>query len=140
MERTVDEAAFRARVRYAECNAHGELPLATYVNYFGEAAAQALRRVGLDLQALTARGGVLREGAIAVEVHESPAYDDEVLVVVGLDALRDTDFTLRLELRRQYRGDLLAQGSIRLAARPSAPHAMAELPPELRGALERLGT
>ena len=83
MERTVDEAPFRARVRYAECNAHGELPLATYVNYFGEAAAQALRRVGLDLQALTARGGVLREGAVADLVMFDPdevASEDAVLV------------------------------------------------------------
>lgn len=138
MERTAGEAAFRARVRYAECNAHGELPMATYVNYFSEAAAQALRRMGLDLQALTAKEGVLREGGVWLDVHQSPAYDDEIQVQVGLDALRDADFTLRLELRRLHGGDLLAQGSLRFAARPLSTRAPAALDHELKKVLQRL--
>ena len=80
---------------------------------------------------------MLHEGAIAVELLESPAYDDEGLVDVALDGLRDADFTVRLELRRRYRGDVSAQGSFRFAARPVEPQAMTELPPDPRDALER---
>lgn len=140
MAGTFDEAPFRTRVRYVECNAHGELPLATYVNYFSEASAQALRRIGLDLQALTERAAVLREGGVTVHVYQSPSYDEEVQVEVGLEALHEADFSLCLNLKRVYRGDLLAQGSMRFAARPSAAQGAAALSLELTDALGRLRT
>ena len=133
-----EEPTFRTRVRYAECSAHGELTLATYINYFTEAAAQALRQIGLDAQALTARDGLLREAAITVNVQESPAYDDQVQVLVRLDAVGDAAFSLRLELRRQYRGSLLAEGRIRFVTRLPELAAAAALPPHLTSALERL--
>ena len=139
MESAVEQAPFRTRVRYAECNAHGELPLAPYVNYFREAAARALQAVGADLQDLTSKGGVLREGGVSVDVHQSPAYDDEVRVEVGLESLGGSDFTLRLELRRTGRTDPLALGSIRFVARGPVAGTRHGLPPELSSALRRIG-
>lgn len=131
-------ADFRARVRYAECNAHGELALAGYVNFFGEAAAQALRRLDIDLRALTARDGVLRESACEVTIVQSPAYDEEVVVTVGLAALQDTGFALHFVLRAAHRRDSLATGRIGYEVRPGAGSQVRSLSTDLRDRLRQL--
>ena len=119
MDQEADDFCFRARVRYAECNAHGDLPLATYVTYFCEAAAWALRRVGFDLTAQLARDGILRESGVVVDVLASPSYDDEVVVTVELESLQDDAFVLACMLRRRYGNGLLANGRLSYAHRRS---------------------
>ena len=48
---------FQFRVRYAECTAHGDLAMAGYINFFSEAAAQALSEHDVDIRMMTAREG-----------------------------------------------------------------------------------
>lgn len=136
---SVHQAAdFQARVRYAECNAHGELALAGYVNFFGEAAAQALRRLDVDLRPLTARDGLLRESACDVSIHRSPAYDEEIAVDVGLEALEDADFSLHFTLRGAHRSDVLATGRIRYEVRQRAGTPTRTMDIELRDRIRQL--
>lgn len=133
-------ADFRARVRYAECNAHGELALAGYVNFFGEAAAQALRRLDVDLRVLTARDGELRESACDVSIRRSPAYDEEVAVDVGLEALQDDGFSLHFALRPVRGADLLATGQLRYEIRQRSGTPMRTMDAGLRDRIRQLKT
>lgn len=123
--------AYLFRVRYAECTAHGDLGLASYINFFSEAAAQALGERGIDLRALTTRHGALREAGYDVEIQMSPSYDDEVDVVVQVLALDDNGFTLGFGLRAARSGKPLAKGSIRYGARPAGPDGALHLPTDL---------
>jgi acyl-CoA thioesterase FadM len=124
------------RVRYAECTAHGELALAGYLNFFSEAAARALQGHDLDLRALTARGGALRESGYEVSIQSSPAYDDVVTVGVGLQALDEGGFTLGFELHAAGSGKPLASGLIRYGARAAGAGGAPHLPAEIRARLQ----
>lgn len=136
MDTESNSAAFHSRVRYAECTAHGDLALAGYINFFSEAAARALGERGVDLRAITARAGALREAAYQVDIQASPAYDDEVDVEVRLHALDDRSFTLSCQLRATRGGKALAGGSIRYEARSSSSGGPCSLPPDLRQRLQ----
>jgi acyl-CoA thioesterase FadM len=124
-------AAFRYRVRYAECTAHGELALAGYINLFSEAVAQALGERGLLLRTVTARAGGLREAGYVVEIQASPTYDDEVDVDVQLQSLDDHGFTFGCQMRVARGGKALATGSLHYEARTSGPDGAGKLPPDL---------
>lgn len=129
--------ASRFRVRYAECTAHGDLALAGYINFFSEAAAQALAEHGVDLRSLTGRSSALREAGYDVEIQVSPSYDEDVEVEVRLEALADHDFTLGFVLSAERSGKPLARGSIRYNARRSGPDGALHLPSDLHGVLQQ---
>lgn len=138
MSETPDLSYHAARVRFAECDAHGELQMASCVNLFSEAAALELRRVDVDLRALSAPGGGLREGAIVVQMHQPPGYDDELAIQVHLDEITATEFTLGLEMRRIGRPPLLAEGRVRYLMRASGTADSPALPPDLLACLTKL--
>ncbi len=110
---------FRVRVRYAECDAHGELSMASCVTYFSEAAAAALRSVDIDLRALTAKGGPLRECAVMTQLHRALGYDDEIEVSARLEEQQPQEFTLAFEMSLLRERRLVAEGRMRYVARPS---------------------
>lgn len=127
---------FHFRVRYAECTAHGELALASYINYFSEAAAQALSERGMDLRTLTSRSGALCEAGYEVAIQASPGYDDELEVEVRLHALDERGFTLGFGLQAARGGRPLARGAIRYDARSSGPDGACRVPLDLHGLLQ----
>lgn len=127
---------FQFRVRYAECTAHGDLAMAGYINFFSEAAAQALSEHDVDIRMMTVREGALREAGYDVEIQVSPTYDDEVAVEVRLHALDDRGFTLGFGLRAARGGKPLARGTIRYDARSSGPDGACRLPLDLHGLLQ----
>ncbi|TDP60454.1 acyl-CoA thioesterase [Roseateles toxinivorans] len=114
-----DNKVFRARVRYAECDAHGELSMASCMNYFSEAAAAALRSVDIDLRAMTAKGGPLRECAVTTQLHRALGYDDEIEVSVRLEDQKPQEFTLAFEMSLLREQRMVAEGRMRYVARPS---------------------
>jgi len=127
---------FQFRVRYAECTAHGDLAMAGYINFFSEAAAQALSEHDVDIRMMTAREGALREAGYDVEIQVSPTYDDEVDVEVRLHALDDRGFTLGFGLRAARGGKPLARGTIRYDARSPGHDGVCRLPLDLHGLLQ----
>jgi acyl-CoA thioesterase FadM len=133
-----DNKVFRARVRYAECDAHGELFMASCVNYFSEAAAFALRGIDTDLRTMTAKGGALRECAVMVQLHHALGYDDEIEVVARLEEERPQEFVLAFEVSLLRERRLVAEGRVRYAARPSSSGGPGLLPADLLARLSLL--
>lgn len=129
---------FRARVRYAECDAHGELFMASCVNYFSEAAAFALRSIDIDLRAMTAKGGALRECAVMAQLHHALGYDDEIEVVARLEEQQTQEFTLAIEVRLLRERRLVAEGRMRYVARPTPSGGTGALPADLQARLPLL--
>ena len=129
---------FRARVRYAECDAHRELFMASCVNYFSEAAAFALRSIDMDLRAMTAKGGALRECAVMAQLHHALGYDDEIEVVARLEEQQANEFTLAFEVSLLRERRLVAEGRVRYVARPSPSGGAGVLPADLLARLPLL--
>ena len=129
---------FRTRVRYAECDAHGELFMASCVNYFSEAAAFALRSIDIDLRAMTARGGSLRECAVMAQLHHALGCDDEIEVVARLEEQQTQEFTLAIEVRLLRERRLVAEGRMRYVARPTPSGGTGALPADLQARLPLL--
>lgn len=121
--------AFRGRVRYVECDAHGELFIASCVNYLSEAAAHALRSVDIDLRAITAEGGAFREYTITARFRHPLGYDDQFEVVTWLGEQQPQGFTLAFDVSLPLERRLMAQGVVQYVARPSPFGRAAALPP-----------
>jgi acyl-CoA thioesterase FadM len=132
------DKVFRARVRYAECDAHGELFIASCVNYFSEAAAIALRSIDIDLRAMTAKGGALRECGVMAQLHRALGYDEEIEVLARLEEQQPQEFTLAFEVSLLRERRLVAEGRMRYVARPTPAGGAGVLPADLQARLPLL--
>ncbi len=73
---------FQARVRYAECDAWGELQPMHWTALFDSALADALRQQGVDLRELVRPQAVLRLAGVTLYIDQPLRYDDEVRIAV----------------------------------------------------------
>lgn len=134
----LNSSIFRARVRYVECDAHGELFLASCATYFSEAAALALLSVEIDLRAISIMGGPLRECAVTVQLNQALGYGDEIEVSSWLEQQQSQEFTLAFAVCRRGEQQLVAEGRMRYVARLSLSGAAGSLPLDLQAKLPLL--
>jgi acyl-CoA thioesterase FadM len=124
----------RLRVRYAECDADGELFPAAIVHFSVEGLAAALTAAGLDLHELASPRGPLRAAGVHLTVDAAAPYDSE-LDVLCLGATVDASaaqFRLRVQHRRG--AARVAEATLHYAARAGR-----SLPPDVAERLTALG-
>lgn len=128
---------YRARVRYAECDAWGELqPFALYA-LFDAAVAHAFGQLGVDWREMTKPGQALRAGGVQMDVTMPPTYEDDVDFTVT--DVRIEPSALDIDVHAQMASRAVRAASAVLSFVPRSEGGTVEsLPPELRAALARI--
>ena len=131
------EPPYRARVRYAECDAWGELqPFALYA-LFDAAVAHAFGQLGVDWRETTKPGQALRAGGVRMDVTTPLTYDNEVVFTVT--DVRIERSALDIDVHAQHAGRSVQAASAVLSFVPrSEGGKLQTLPPELTAALARI--
>ena len=129
--------SYRVRVRYAECDAWGELQLSQWLALFDGAVAHGLGVLGIDWRQATHPAQALRPAGARLEVAASVGYDDELEFTLGGAGVRDGVLRLQALARRVGGGPVLARAELAFANRGGA-HAPRPLPAGLVEALARL--
>jgi acyl-CoA thioester hydrolase len=93
------DGAWRAPVRYVECDQQGIVFNAHYLTWCDEAVVGWFAATGSDYAALTARGLDTRVVASALEWASSARYGDVVDVDVWTDRVGRTSFTVGFDVR-----------------------------------------
>lgn len=127
--------AHRLRVRYAECDMQGHVFNGNYLTWFDTAHTELLREA-FGPYARIVESGVEFVVAEASVRYRSPArFDDELEILVRLEAPGTSSLTSRFEVRRD--GELLTEGMLRHVCVDARSFAKAPWPEELRAAFER---
>ena len=92
-------SAWRAKVRYAECDQQGVVFNAHYLTWCDEAVVGWFAATGTDYDAMRARGLDTMVVASALEWASSARYGDEVEVDVGTDRVGRTSVTVAFVVR-----------------------------------------
>lgn len=128
---------YRARVRYAECDAWGELqPFALYA-LFDAAVAHAFGQLGVDWREMTKPGHALRAGGVQMNVSMPMTYDDEVDFIVTDVRMENTSLDIDVHAQQASRAFRTASAVLSFVSR-SEGGTLQSLPPELTAALDRI--
>jgi acyl-CoA thioesterase FadM len=99
---------YRVRVRYAECDAWGELQLFQWHALFDAAVADGLLQRGVDWRQATQPGQALRPLGMQLHVLAPAGYDDDLCFELTGARIEGDRVTLCAEARRRPAGPLLA--------------------------------
>lgn len=124
------------RVRYAECDAWGELQLSHWHALFDGALAHAMGQLGLDWRQATHPAQALRPAGSRLAVDAAVGYDEELEFAVTGAGMQGGGVAVQLVARRPG-GPALARAELAFACRGGV-HAPRALPADLVRALARL--
>jgi acyl-CoA thioester hydrolase len=123
----------RLRVRYGECDPQGVVFFANYPAYLDVAMTELWReRIG-PYDGLVQSGADMVVGELQVRYRGSATFDDELDVVIDVQALGETSMTCGWRVERD--GDVLVDGMIRQVCVDTATKRKRSLPDDVRSAL-----
>ncbi len=128
---------FTVRVRYAECDAWGELQLAQWHALFDAALAHALGQLGIDWRQATHPAQALRPAGSRLAVAAAAGYDDELGFTLAGAGVHAGGVGFELFAQRVGGGPVLARCGLDFAPRAGEPGPR-PLPAALVQALARL--
>ena len=137
MTDTATLTPFTVRVRYAECDAWGELQLSQWHALFDAALAHAMGLLGIDWRQATHPAQALRPAGSRLAVAATAGYDDELEFTLAVAAVRGDGLGAELVARRAGGGPVLARCGLDFANR-GGTQAPRPLPAALVRALARL--
>jgi acyl-CoA thioesterase FadM len=108
MTEIADIAPFRARVRYAECDAFGELQPMAWASLFDSALADALGQRGIELHELRRPEAVLRVSALQLAIEQPLHYDERVAIRVETSLIDSQGWIVQLQAELESRGQSVA--------------------------------
>jgi acyl-CoA thioester hydrolase len=128
------------RVYYEDTDAGGIVYYANYLKFMERARTEWLRSLGVEQSRLKEEQGLIFV-VVDVEVHYAkPArYDDELLATCEVEAATRASLTFRQGIYRdRLEGELLVQGSVRVACLDAVAQRPRPLPESiLSGALKK---
>ena len=127
----------RFRVRYHETDRMGVVHHAAYVTWFEEGRSAFTRALGYSYAQMEEDGIGLAVSELEARYHAPARYDEEVVVITRLDALRSRGLTFTYEVRRSADDLLLVTGATRLIS-IDASGRVSTLPAALRAQTESL--
>jgi acyl-CoA thioesterase FadM len=120
MHQLTSPIVFTIRTRYVECDSLGEVFLHSWLMYFGEATATALRSRGLDLRQLCGPGGPLVQSGGSVQVRERVGVDRQVdFRLAAGEASDPAGFDVCLQAAAANSPQILAEGVLNFRWRTS---------------------
>jgi acyl-CoA thioester hydrolase len=105
--------AARTRVLFADTDAMGVVYHSVYLRWFEQGRCEMLRRTGLSYRALVDRDLHLPLTEALVRYHRPARYDDELVILTGVEEVKGVRLSLVYEIRKD--GDLLVGGHTRHA-------------------------
>jgi acyl-CoA thioester hydrolase len=119
------------RVRYHETDRMGVVHHAAYVTWFEEGRSAFTRALGYSYAQMEADGMGLAVSELGARYLAPARYDEEVVVVTCLEALRSRELVFTYEVRRGADERVLVTGMTRLVS-IDASGRVRSLPPALR--------
>jgi len=130
---------YRARVRFAECDAWGELQLFALHALFDAAVEHAFAQLGVDWRGITHPAQVLRGAGLCMNVAKAPGCDDEIDFEVTGVRIGQAGLEIDVAARQARGGPELATAVLSFVRR-QADDGAGLLPAEVSAALSRLAT
>lgn len=122
--------ATRFRVRYHETDRMGVVHHAAYVTWFEEGRSDFTRALGYSYAQMEADGIGLAVSEIEARYLAPARYDEEIIVVTCLEALRSRELVFTYKVRRGADERLLVTGMTRLISMDASGR-VRSLPPAL---------
>ena len=131
---------YRVRVRYAECDAWGELHAMYLVPYFDGAVAEAFKQRGIDWRQATKPDGPYHLAGLQIEVNQSPGYDSDLEIRVLQISSNELKLEVRVAAFKLGGTAEIAQGTIAYGRRIDSKGQQVAIDPAIERAIMDLGT
>jgi acyl-CoA thioester hydrolase len=125
------------RVRYHETDRMGIVHHAAYVTWFEEGRSAFTRALGYSYAKMEADGIGLAVSALEARYLMPAHYDEEVVIVTCLEAMRSRELVFSYEVRRGADERLLVTGVTRLISVDASGH-VCSLPTALKSRTDAL--
>lgn len=133
------EFTYQHRVSWSDVDLAGVVYFVHFLSYFEMAEEAWVRSHGIGYGKLLEKLGIcMPRASIHCDYHAPARLDDRLSVVVGLERLGQTSFTLRFEIFREPERKHLADGTFVVTTVSRSSFKPVRVPNELRGMLQAL--
>lgn len=130
---------YTVRVRYAECDAWGELHAMYLVPYFDGAVSEAFKQHGIDWRQATKPDGPFHLAGLQIDINQSPGYDSDLEIRVLEASLDEMKLEVRVAAFKLGGTAPIAQGTMAYGRRIDSNGQQVAVGPAIERAIVDLG-